>query len=135
VTAAWDAGIRYFDIAPTTGCPARVGTEAFVARDDVRREWDFSRDGVLRSIEETLQRTGLDRLDVVYLHDQSALDDVLPVAQAMGEGVVAAGVFNSGLLAAERPAAGPRRPVRRSRHDASRPPRSPSPSPTLPSSA
>ena len=34
-----------------------------------RRVWDFSRDGILRSLEESLERLGLDRVDVVYLHD------------------------------------------------------------------
>ncbi|MFE0257960.1 aldo/keto reductase, partial [Streptomyces sp. NPDC059010] len=146
--------------------PRGVDTEGFVVRDDLRRQWDFSRDGVLRSIEDTLERTGLDRLDIVYLHDpddhwtqaadkamptlaelrdqgvigaigagmnqsvllarflretaadvvmlagrytlldQSALDDVLPAAQELGKSVVAAGVFNSGLLSQDRPAEG-----------------------------
>ncbi|MET9912875.1 aldo/keto reductase [Streptomyces sp. NPDC006476] len=146
--------------------PRGVDDQGFVVRDDLRRQWDFSRDGVLRSLEETLVRTGLDRLDVVYLHDpddhwqqaadeampalaelrdqgvigaigagmnqsamlarflretaadvvmlagrytlldQSALDDVLPAAQAHGKSVVAVGVFNSGLLSKDRPAEG-----------------------------
>ncbi|MGI5430263.1 aldo/keto reductase [Streptomyces sp. CA-179760] len=105
-----------------------VDDQGFVVRDDLRRHWDFSRDGVLRSLEDTLRRTGLDRLDVVYLHDpddhwrqaadvvmlagrytlldRSALDDVLPAAQAHGKSVVAVGVFNSGLLSRDRPAGG-----------------------------
>jgi D-threo-aldose 1-dehydrogenase len=33
------------------------------------RVWDFSADGVRRSIEESLDRLGLDRIDIVYLHD------------------------------------------------------------------
>lgn len=37
--------------------------------------------------------------------DQTALDDLLPAAQAAGVAVVAAGVFNSGLLADPRPGA------------------------------
>ncbi|AYC43856.1 aldo/keto reductase [Streptomyces griseorubiginosus] len=146
--------------------PRGVDDDGFVVRDDLRRQWDFSRDGVLRSLEETLERTGLDRIDVVYLHDpddhwqqaadeampalaelrdqgvigaigagmnqsamlarflretaadvvmlagrytlldQSALDDVLPAAQAHGKSVVAVGVFNSGLLSQDRPAEG-----------------------------
>ncbi|MGW2566155.1 aldo/keto reductase, partial [Streptomyces sp. NPDC001537] len=40
------------------------------------------------------------------LLDQSALDDVLPAAQAHGKSVVAVGVFNSGLLSQNRPAEG-----------------------------
>jgi D-threo-aldose 1-dehydrogenase len=40
------------------------------------------------------------------LLDQSALDDLLPVAAERGVGIVAAGVYNSGLLSEPRPAAG-----------------------------
>ncbi|HEY8719059.1 aldo/keto reductase [Pengzhenrongella sp.] len=132
---------------------------------DVRREWDFSAAGVRRSLEESLERSGLDRFDIVYLHDpddhgaqareaalpelarmrdegiigaigagmnqsamladfvrdgdidvvmlagrytlleQSALDDLLPLAVERGVGVVIAGVYNSGLLARPRPPA------------------------------
>jgi D-threo-aldose 1-dehydrogenase len=44
---------------------------ATIFRDipDVDPVFDFSRDGVLRSIEESLMRLGLDRLDVVHVHD------------------------------------------------------------------
>ena len=41
------------------------------------RVWDFSRDGVLRSLEESLERLGLDRVDVVLVHDA---DDHLDAA-------------------------------------------------------
>ncbi|MDO0924641.1 aldo/keto reductase [Streptomyces sp. TG1A-8] len=34
-----------------------------------RRVWDFSADGVRRGLEASLARLGLDRVDVVYLHD------------------------------------------------------------------
>ncbi|WP_392960018.1 aldo/keto reductase [Streptomyces sp. LN245] len=34
-----------------------------------RRAWDFSADGVRRSLDASLGRLGLDRVDVVYLHD------------------------------------------------------------------
>lgn len=199
VTAAWEAGIRYFDTAPHYGLglserrlgaalagfpreqyivsskvgrllvpnenPTGLDTEGFAVPDDLRRRWDFSKDGVNRSIEATLGRTGLDRLDIVYLHDpddhwaeavdeampalaelrdqgvigaigagmnqssmlarflretpadlvmlagrytlleQGALDDVLPAATDNGKSVVAVGVFNSGLLARDRPQA------------------------------
>ncbi|MHC5906247.1 aldo/keto reductase [Streptomyces sp. S6] len=33
------------------------------------RVWDFSADGVRRSLDASLERLGLDRVDVVYLHD------------------------------------------------------------------
>lgn len=128
-----------------------------------RRVWDFSRDGILRSLDESLERLGLDAVDIVYLHDpddhrqevldtaypaleelrsqgvvsaigagmnqvemltdfarltdmdvfmlagrytlleQSALDELLPVCEERRIGVVAAGVFNSGLLSRPNP--------------------------------
>jgi D-threo-aldose 1-dehydrogenase len=40
------------------------------------------------------------------LLDQSALDEVLPAALELGKSVVAAGVFNSGLLSDNRPTPG-----------------------------
>ncbi|MFC7387678.1 aldo/keto reductase [Sphaerisporangium rhizosphaerae] len=45
-----------------------------------RRVWDFSRDGVRRSIEESLSRLGLDAVDIALIHDP---DDHW--AQAVGE--------------------------------------------------
>src|SRR5882724_472285 len=39
---------------------------------DVATVYDYSRDGVLRSIEESLARLGTDRLDIVYVHDPDA---------------------------------------------------------------
>jgi D-threo-aldose 1-dehydrogenase len=137
----------------------------FVVPATHRRVFDFSRDGILRSLTESLERLGTDRLDVVYLHDpddhvadvlaegyptldelrregvvraigagmndaarlarlvretdmdvvmlagrytlleQDSLDDLMPLCAERGVGVVAAGVFNSGLLA--RPSPGP----------------------------
>lgn len=40
----------------------------------VRREWDFSPSGIRRSVEESLERMGLDRIDLVYLHDPDRHD-------------------------------------------------------------
>ncbi|MBX7554342.1 aldo/keto reductase [Streptomyces sp. NPDC004232] len=88
--------------------PRGVDTEGFVVRDDVRRQWDFSRDGVLRSIEDTLERTGLDRLDIVYLHDpddhwpQAALEAMPTLAELRDQGVIGAigaGMNQSAMLA------------------------------------
>lgn len=44
-------------------------SSSFVDLPDVDPVFDFSRDGVLRSLEESLQRLGVDRLDVVHVHD------------------------------------------------------------------
>lgn len=48
---------------------------------------DYSRDGALRSIEASLDRLGLDRLDIVYVHDpEDHLDEALVGAfRALGE--------------------------------------------------
>lgn len=138
----------------------------FAVPADLRRVWDFSRDGIRRSLAESLDRLGLDRVDVVYLHDpeeydlgrvletgvpavaelrdegavtavglgskstealaagarsgaldllmvagrltlleQPALDEVVPECRERGIGVVAAAVFNSGLLSTPQPGA------------------------------
>ncbi|GAA2480509.1 aldo/keto reductase [Streptomyces longisporus] len=88
--------------------PRGVDDEGFVVRDDLRRQWDFSRDGVLRSIEDTLERTGLDRLDIVYLHDpddhwRQAADEAMPaLAELRDQGVIGAigaGMNQSAMLA------------------------------------
>ncbi len=69
-------------LVPSPDTAGQPDTEGFAVPASLRREWDFSRDGILRSLESTLQRTGLDHLDIVYLHDP---DDHLE--QALGEGI------------------------------------------------
>ncbi|SMC53798.1 aldo/keto reductase [Kibdelosporangium aridum] len=124
-----------------------------------RRVWDFSADGIRRSVESSLERLGLDRVDILLLHDpdehweqasqegfpaldelraqgavgaigvgmnqwemparfvretsidvvmlagrytlleQTAAEQFLPLCQERGVSVLAAGVFNSGMLA------------------------------------
>ena len=55
-------------LEPVSGA-ARGWDEGFAVPATHRRVWDFSRDAIRRSIDESLGRLGLDRLDVVYLHD------------------------------------------------------------------
>ncbi len=146
--------------------PYGMDAEGFAVAATHTRTFDFSADGVLRSLEASLRRLGLDRIDVALIHDpddhgdqalreaypalerlradgsvraigvgmnqagmltrfitdtdidvvliagrltlldQSAADALLPAAQARGVAVIAAGVFNSGLLA--EPVAGAR---------------------------
>ncbi|WP_299531915.1 aldo/keto reductase [uncultured Streptomyces sp.] len=43
--------------------------EGFAVPVTHRRRWDFSADGIRRSVEDSLGRLGLDRIDVAYLHD------------------------------------------------------------------
>jgi D-threo-aldose 1-dehydrogenase len=139
--------------------PLARDDDMFDVPGDLTRRRDYSRDGVLRSLEATLQRTGLGHVDILYVHDpdehwqqaaeeavpalvelrdagvvgaigvgmnqaamlarfirqtdvdavmlagrytlleQRAADDLLPAALEHGRSVVAAAVFNSGLLA------------------------------------
>ncbi|ELP68533.1 oxidoreductase, aldo/keto reductase family protein [Streptomyces turgidiscabies Car8] len=61
-----------------------------------RRVWDFSSDGVLRSLEASLDRLGLDRVDTALLHDpdhhaEQALTEAYPALERLrAEGVVKA---------------------------------------------
>jgi D-threo-aldose 1-dehydrogenase len=142
--------------------PHGLDTEGFAVPASHARVFDFSADGVARSLEASLQRLGLDRIDVALIHDpddhgeqalreaypaleqlraqgvvraigvgmnqaamltrfvtdtdidvvleagrytlldQSAADSLLPAALERGIAVIAAGVFNSGVLAAPR---------------------------------
>ncbi|CAM5232616.1 Aldo/keto reductase OS=Streptomyces tendae OX=1932 GN=F3L20_16105 PE=4 SV=1 [Streptomyces tendae] len=150
-------------LVPSPKTAHRRDDGGFAVPAAFRRDWDFSRDGILRSLEGSLTRLGLDHVDIVYLHDpddhwqqasttgvdtlvdlrdqgvvkavgvgmnqaamltefvrrsdvdlvmvagrhtlldQSARDELLPLARERGVGVVAAAVYNSGLLAADRP--------------------------------
>ncbi len=103
VRAAWAAGVRYVDTAPYYGFgqAERCVGDALraVPRDDwvlstkvgrllrpaeakpgERRHpmpfdpvYDYSYDGVMRSFEDSLQRLGLARIDILYVHDIGAM--------------------------------------------------------------
>ncbi|WP_244943305.1 aldo/keto reductase, partial [Streptomyces inhibens] len=61
-----------------------------------RRVWDFSADGVRRSLEDSLTRLGLDRIDIALLHDpddheEQAFREAYPALERLrAEGVVRA---------------------------------------------
>jgi D-threo-aldose 1-dehydrogenase len=189
VHAALDAGITYFDTAPHYGAglsetrtgaalaggprdsfrlstkvgrvllPGAPKHQVFANGPDLHSSFDFSADGVRRSLDASLERLGLDRVDIVYVHDpdshmdqalnvafpvltqwrdegvvgaigagmnyatplarivreadvdcvllagqytlldQTGLDDLLPLCEERGVRVIAAAVFNSGVLA------------------------------------
>lgn len=187
VERALASGIRLFDTAPLYGLGEsehRIGSvlgrterDRFVVTTKVGRlirqsqqvpgdrepVFDFSRDGVLRSLEESLQRLALDHVDIVHIHDpddhleealngaypalhdlraqgvitaisaganhpgplatlvreadmdcvmlagrytlldQTGIDELLPLCQQRDVAVIAAGVFNSGILADPTP--------------------------------
>lgn len=83
-------------------------TDGFAVPDDHVRRWDFSADGVRRSIEESLERLGLDRIDIAYLHDpddfgEQAITEAIPALVGLREqgviGAVGAGMNQSALPA------------------------------------
>jgi D-threo-aldose 1-dehydrogenase len=61
-----------------------------------RAKFDYSRDGIRRSVEDSLERLGLDRIDILFIHDpddywQSAIDEAYPaLAELRAEGTVSA---------------------------------------------
>ena len=83
--------------------------DAFYVRDrPVRIVFDYSGDGVRRSLEESLERLGLDRVDIALIHDpdehwQAAIDEAWPALEHLrAEGVigaVGAGMNQSAMLA------------------------------------
>jgi D-threo-aldose 1-dehydrogenase len=72
---------------------------------DVRPVYDYSYDGVMRSVESSLRRTGLDRLDILWIHDpdnhwEQAIGGAYPaLADLRSQGVVSA--IGAGMNQAE----------------------------------
>jgi D-threo-aldose 1-dehydrogenase len=96
IDRAWDLGIRFFDTAPYYGSglaetrlglalrgrprgdfivSTKVGRRLEPGRSSwhgappLRTYFDFSYDGALRSLEESLERLGLDEVDIALVHD------------------------------------------------------------------
>ena len=75
---------------------AAVDDDFFLNPAPYTFHWDFSRDGVRRSLEDSLGRLGLDRVDVIYIHMfPDSYDEVLSsaypaVRELKDEGVVRA---------------------------------------------
>jgi D-threo-aldose 1-dehydrogenase len=112
VDRAYELGLRLFDTAPYYGdglAERRLGRALagkpraeLVISTKVGRllrpepVFDFSYDGVLRSHEESLERLGLDRVDILLIHDpddhfEEALTGAYPALDRLrGEGVVGA---------------------------------------------
>lgn len=72
------------------------GAEGFYGTPPLTRVRDYSRDGVLASLEDSLARLGLDRIDVALIHDPdehagAALDGAFPaLAELRAAGVIGA---------------------------------------------
>jgi D-threo-aldose 1-dehydrogenase len=86
----------------------RSDSQGFAVRSNLRRVFDYSFDGVYRSVDDSLKRLGLDRIDIAYVHDpennyREALVGAFPALDRMrSEGIIAsygAGVNQSVLLA------------------------------------
>ena len=95
-------------LEPNPGGESALDDDGFIVPAATRRVWDFSRDGIRRSIHESLGRLGVDRIDIAYLHDP---DDHWAAASTTGldalselrdEGVV--GAIGVGMNQAEMPA-------------------------------
>lgn len=77
-------------LLPGPGDGDDMGHEFAVPDHHVRR-WDMSEDGIRRSHRESLERLGMDRIDILYLHDpeegptEQAFDEALPTLAAMRE--------------------------------------------------
>jgi len=80
--------------AAPTGSDLQVA--GFAVPDELTRELDYSGDGVRRSLEASLERLGLDRVDIVYVHDpddhldEAVRESVPTLCQLRDEGVVGA---------------------------------------------
>jgi D-threo-aldose 1-dehydrogenase len=78
------------------GDHAAPDPEGFAVSGDVVRRFDFSADGVRRSLEASLERLGLDRVDVALIHDpddhgEQAFREAYPALERLrAEGVVRA---------------------------------------------
>src|SRR5271157_1573495 len=103
VRAAWAAGVRYVDTAPFYGFGQAERCVGDALREIPRDDWvlstkvgrllrpraeaaagnghpmpfeavfDYSYDAIMRSSEDSLQRLGLPRIDILYVHDIGAL--------------------------------------------------------------
>ncbi|MGP0223669.1 aldo/keto reductase [Paenarthrobacter sp. NCHU4564] len=80
--------------------------EGFDVPADKERVWDFSEAGIRRSLEDSLERLGLDHVDIAYLHDadvhdlQAGISHGLPALEKLrAEGIVKA--IGVGLNSAE----------------------------------
>ncbi|MHB1171612.1 MAG: aldo/keto reductase [Lacisediminihabitans sp.] len=71
----------------------------FAVPATLKRVWDFSADGIRRSLDESLTRLGLDSVDILYLHDPEKND--VGLAAALNDGIPAlVGLRNEGLVSA-----------------------------------
>ncbi|MCY3897802.1 MAG: aldo/keto reductase [Caldilineaceae bacterium] len=119
VQRSYEHGIRFFDTAPLYGAgeaERRLGAALRgVPRDEVIIQtkvgriirpdrsiyFDYSRDGVMKSFEDSLERLGMDRVDILLVHDpdyenaeahhRQSLDEAFPtLLDLRAQGVIGA---------------------------------------------
>jgi D-threo-aldose 1-dehydrogenase len=111
IQAAWNAGVRYYDMAPWYGLGLAERRYGNFLHDKVRSEYvlstkvgkllkasktaknkgyfpfspspndvvfDYTASGARRSIEDSLQRLGIDSIDIAFVHDISSDNKLLP---------------------------------------------------------
>ncbi|MBD3148610.1 aldo/keto reductase [Microbispora camponoti] len=85
--------------------PGQGEEEGFPGRTGFVRVRDYSREGVLRSLDDSLTRTGLDHFDLVFIHDpddhwEQAAGQAFPaLAELRDQGVI--GAVGAGMNQAE----------------------------------
>jgi D-threo-aldose 1-dehydrogenase len=93
--------------APPDKSQLSGGLERWKGVPPVNPVFDFSYDGVLRSVEESLERLGLDRIDVLHIHDpdehyEEALTGAYPALDRLRSegtiGALGAGMNQSKML-------------------------------------
>jgi D-threo-aldose 1-dehydrogenase len=83
-------------VPAVAGAEPGDGADGFYGTPPLTRVRDYSRDGVLRSLEDSLRRLRLDRVDIALIHDPDdhlpqALDQAYPaLADLRAQGVVTA---------------------------------------------
>jgi D-threo-aldose 1-dehydrogenase len=114
IEAAWNAGVRYYDMAPWYGLGLAEHRYGAFLRNQERSEYvlstkvgkllrasktpskfkdyfrfsslpndlifDYTASGVRRSIEDSLQRLGIDSIDIAFVHDLSPDNKLLPTS-------------------------------------------------------
>ena len=119
VRRSYENGIRFFDTAPLYGAgeaERRLGAAlrgvprdeviiqtkvGRIVRSDGSIYFDYTRDGVMKSLEDSLERLGMDRVDILLVHDpdyenaeahqRQSLDEAFPtLLDLRAQGVIGA---------------------------------------------
>lgn len=92
-------------IRPLDEAGVDPSTGGFEGVGSMRARFDFSRDGIMRSVDDSLERLGLDRIDILFIHDPddhwaTTITEAYPaLADLRAQGVV--GAIGAGMNQAE----------------------------------